>query len=246
MEYVGFANYLRLLTDMDFWFAFKNNVILIVLCIVLQIGIALVLSLLLTSKIIKLKEIHRTVIFFPAVLSPVVVGILWTLIYNKDIGILNWFLRSAGLKSLIKPWLDDPSGIMFYVSLPVIWQYIGIYLMIFVASIKSIPNEILEVAELDGVSGVKRSVYIIIPLLFDTLKLAIMLSIAGNIKIFDHIYILTGGGPGKSSMVMAQYAYINSFKMFKFGYSSAISIGMLILSFLLIMISRKLSPSTDI
>lgn len=108
------------------------------------------------------------------------------------------------------------------------------------AAIQSIPKDIFEVADIDGATGIKKSLYITLPLLYDTLKVAIMLCISGNMKVFDHIYIMTGGGPGKSSMVMAQHAYNNSLIMFKLGYGSTISIGILFLSLTLILLSRKI------
>lgn len=240
MRFVGLTNYSQLLIDYDFWFSFKNNLMITLLCIVGQIGIAFILAALMTTRVLKFKEFHRTVIFLPVVLSPVVIGFIWMLMYNQQIGILNWVLRALGLGFLIRPWLDDPNLVIFSVSIPLIWQYIGFYLVILMASLQSIPKEIFEAAEIDGADGFKRTVYIIFPLLSNTLKVAIMLCIAGNMKVFDHIYVMTGGGPGKSSMVMAQYAYNNSFIMFKLGYGSTISIGILILSLVIILLSRKL------
>ncbi|ADQ39782.1 binding-protein-dependent transport systems inner membrane component [Caldicellulosiruptor acetigenus I77R1B] len=240
MRFVGLSNYAELIKDTDFWLSFKNNVIITLLCIVGQIGIAFVLAALMTTRVLKFKEFHRTVIFLPVVLSAVVIGFIWTLMYNQQIGILNWVLRAIGLESLIKPWLDDPKIVIYSVSVPLIWQYIGFYLVILMASLQSIPKEIFEAAEIDGADGFKRTIYIILPLLADTLKVSVMLCIAGNMKVFDHIYVMTGGGPGKSSMVMAQYAYNNSFIMFKLGYGSTISVGILILSLAIILLSRKL------
>ncbi|BCS82210.1 carbohydrate ABC transporter permease [Anaerocellum diazotrophicum] len=240
MRFVGLSNYAELIKDTDFWLSFKNNIIITLLCIVGQIGIAFILAALMTTRVLKFKEFHRTVIFLPVVLSAVVIGFIWTLMYNQQIGILNWILRAIGLESLIKPWLDDPKIVIYSVSVPLIWQYIGFYLVILMASLQSIPKEIFEAAEIDGADGFKRTIYIILPLLADTLKVSVMLCIAGNMKVFDHIYVMTGGGPGKSSMVMAQYAYNNSFIMFKLGYGSTISVGILVLSLAIILLSRKL------
>jgi raffinose/stachyose/melibiose transport system permease protein len=238
MKFIGFQNYAQLIKDMDFWNAFKNNLIIIVLCLVGQIGIAMIITAFMTSKLLRFKTFHRNVIFLPVVISAVVVGFLWTIIYNKDYGFLNVIMKSIGLGSLIQPWLDDPKIVMGSVSIPIIWQYIGFYLVIFLSAFQSISPDIFESAEIDGATGIKRAWYITIPLLKDTMKIAIMLCIAGNMKIFDQIFVMTGGGPGSSSTVLAQYAYQNSFIMFKLGYGSAISIGILILSITIILISR--------
>ncbi|TCL70090.1 carbohydrate ABC transporter membrane protein 1 (CUT1 family) [Hydrogenispora ethanolica] len=240
MRFVGLGNYLELAKDPDFWNSFKNNIIVIVLCIIGQLGFALLLCGLFTSKLLKLKEFHRTVMFIPVVLSAIVVGFIWTLIYNKDLGILNMILKALHLQALIQPWLDDPKIVMFSVSAPLIWQYIGEYLIIFMAAVQSIDKSVLEVSEIDGCTGFNRLRYIIAPLISDTIKVAVMLCISGNMKVFDHIYVMTGGGPGNSSMVMAQYAYKTSFQQFKLGYGSTISVGILILSLTIIFISRKL------
>ncbi|MFW6035313.1 MAG: carbohydrate ABC transporter permease [Halothermotrichaceae bacterium] len=240
MVYLGFENYINLFNDSIFWHAFKNNIIIIILSIIGQIGIAFILASLLNTRFLNAKKFHRTVIFFPLVLSAVVVGFLWTMIYNNNYGILNWILGVLNLEFLIQYWLDDPKIVIYTVAIPIVWQYIGMYLIIFSSSFQNIPKEIFEVAEIDGVNWIQRLIHITLPLMYNTIIVAIMLCIAGNMKIFDHIYVMTGGGPGRSSMVMAQYAYNNSFTMFKLGYGSTISIGILVLSFGIILLTRKI------
>ncbi len=240
MKFVGMRNYLDLLQDSDFWFSFKNNIFIVVWCIIGQIGIALLISVFLSSRFLKLKQIHQAIVFVPAVLSAVVVGFVWMMIYSNDYGLLNWLLRTLGLKSLIQPWLDDPRLVMYTVTLPLIWQYIGYYVVIFLAGLSGIPKEIDEVSELDGAEGAKKFFHITLPLIWDSVKVAMILCIAGNMKVFDHIFVMTFGGPGKSSTVMSLYAYKNTFTMLKLGYGSTIAIGIFVLSMALILISRKM------
>jgi raffinose/stachyose/melibiose transport system permease protein len=240
MSWIGTGNYARLVRDGQFWMTFGNNLSLIALCLVGQIGLGFLVATLMSGRALKIKEFHRTVIFFPVVISAVVIGFMWSMIYNKDYGILNYALRGLGLRSLIRPYLDDPKTVMFYVSLPVVWQYIGLYMVLFLTGFQGIEPAIFEVAEIDGASALQRAMHITLPLLMDTLKVAVMLCIAGNMKIFDHIFIMTGGGPGKSSMVMALYAYNQTFEMFKLGYASSISVGIMVLSLALILVSRAL------
>lgn len=245
MHFAGLDNYLTLVQDKTFWISLKNNLVIIFFSVIGQVGIGFLLSVFLSSKLVRFKGFHRTVIFIPVILSSVVIGFLWTMIYNKDYGLLNWALNSLHLSSLIQPWLDDPKIVIYMVTIPIVWQYIGLYMVIFMSSLQSIPSEILEVAELDGATGWKKTRYITFPLLYDTVKVAIMLCIAGNMKVFDHIFVMTGGGPGTSSTVMAQYAYNNSFVMFKLGYGSAVSIGIMVISLLLIIVSRKLMGGNE-
>lgn len=241
MDFIGVKNYLELAKDSAFWSAFKNNLIFIFWTVLGQIGIAFIVSMLLISPILKFRDLHRTVIFFPVVLSAVVVGFLWRIIYNKDYGLLNLFLEAVGQSGWIRPWLDDPKIVIGSLAVPKIWQFIGYYLVILLAAIQSIDKGILEVAELDGASGWRKSVYIVLPLIKNTLFVTVMLCISGNMKTFDQIYVMTGGGPGTSSQVVAMYAYNVSVNRMRYGYGSAVAIGILILSMALILLSKLVS-----
>lgn len=239
-SFIGLHNYVQLLQDGKFWFSFRNNVIITLLSIVGQLGIAFAIAAVLQSRWIRFREFHRTVLFLPVVLPAVVVGFIWNLIYSQQYGILNGLLRGLHLEEWIRPWLDNPQIVIYSVTVPIVWQWIGLYLIIFMAALQNIPAEIYEAAEIDGATGLKKVGYITFPLLYNTLKVAVMLCISGNMKIFDSIYVMTGGGPGISSTVMAQYAYTTSFGQFNFGYGSAISVGMIIISLGLILLSRRL------
>ena len=240
MKFIGLGNYLDLARDLEFWRSAYNNLIIVILCTVGQVGLALVVSFLFISKSLRFKEFHRTVIFFPVTVSALVIGFIWSLMYNKDYGLINFFLRLLRLEKLILPWLDEPGYILITASLPVILQFIGLYMIMFMGAIKSIPEEILECAGLDGCNDFQRSVYITLPMIYDTFKVAVMICVSGTMKIFDHILVLTNGGPGKSSQVLALYSYKISFDRMKLSYGATISIGILILSIILTLGSRKL------
>ena len=216
--FIGLSNYVELFRDKAFWSAFLNNLTFILWTVIGQIGIAFIIAMLLQSRILKLKNLHRTVIFFPVVLSAVVVGFLWRIMYNSEYGIVNTFLRALGLENLIQLWLDDPDIVIPSLAIPKIWQYIGYYLIILLAAIQGIDQSVLEVAELDGATGWKKSWYIVIPLIKSTLMVTIMLCISGNMKTFDQIFVMTGGGPGTSSEVVALYAYNISMNRMRYGY----------------------------
>lgn len=237
-QFSGLANYLELVKDKAFWSAFKNNLIFIFYTVIGQIGIAFVVSMLLTSRTLRFKNVHRTVIFFPVILSAVVVGFLWRIIYNNDYGLINVFLRSIGRADWIKPWLDDPDIVINSLAVPKIWQFIGYYMVILLATIQSIDTSVLEVAELDGCKGWQKALYIVLPLIKNTLIVTVMLCISGNMKTFDQIFVMTGGGPGNSSQVVAMYAYSISMERMRYGYGSAAAIGILILSLALIALSK--------
>lgn len=237
-NFVGLFNYIELLKDREFWLSAWNNIQIVALCTIGQVGFGLVVSFLLVSRGLKFKEFHRTVIFFPVVVSAIVIGFVWSLLYNKDYGLINWFLRLMGLEKLILPWLDNPGYIIFTVSLPVVLQFVGLYMIMFMGAIKSIPDEVYECANLDGCNEIQKSFYVTLPMIYDTFKVAVMICVSGTMKIFDHILVLTNGGPGKSSQVLALYAYNISFDRMKLSYGSTIAIGILILSFIITLSSR--------
>jgi raffinose/stachyose/melibiose transport system permease protein len=237
-KFVFLDNYIELIHDKVFWLSLKNNILITVLCVIGQIGIALIFASILNTKLVFFKNLHRSVIFFPGVLSAVIIGFIWTIMYNKDYGLINFFLKSLGLESLILPWLDDPKHVIYFVSIPLIWQYIGYYMVIIMAGMSAINKEVYEMAEIDGVTSFQKLIYITMPLIKETLFVCLLLCISGNMQVFDHILIMTEGGPGSSSMVMALYAYIKSFDQTRIAYGNTISIGILMISLFLIVLSR--------
>lgn len=230
----GVANYIELFHDSTFWQAFGNNIYLVVACLIGQIGIAFILVLLVNSKLAKCRNIHRTFGFFPSTISAVCVGMIWTMVYHNKYGILNWFLKVVGRADLCQVWLNDTTHIMLIVSIPLIWQFIGYYMVILFSAIASIDGQIFESAEIDGASSVQTAMHITLPLIKNTMLVCVTLCIAGNMKVFDNIYVMTHGGPGTASMVMAMYGYKISFEQSNMGYGSCISIGIFVLSLLVI------------
>ncbi|MCH1952203.1 sugar ABC transporter permease [Enterocloster sp. OA13] len=239
--FAGLQNYVTLLHDETFWQALKNNLVLTMICIVGQIGIAFLMAMLLNTRYVKMKQFHRVVSYFPVTLSAVVIGFIWSMIYDYNYGLLNTLLGVFGMESLQQAWLSNRKLALFLVSLPLIWQYIGYYLVIILSGLSSIDPGVLEMAEIDGATGFQRARYITLPLIRGTLIVCLTLCISGNLKTFDHIYVMTGGGPGISTMVMSLYAYQNSFVRYKMGYGSAISIGILIISLLITLLSRRIA-----
>ena len=230
----GFTNYLQLIHDSTFWQAFGNNIYLVVACLIGQIGIAFILVLLVNSKQARMQSIHRTFGFFPSTISAVCIGMIWTMVYHNKYGIINWFLTAIGRADLCQVWLNDTEHIMLIVTIPLIWQFIGYYMVIIFSAIASIDSEIFESAEIDGANAWQTAMRITLPLIKNTMLVCITLCIAGNMKAFDNIYTMTRGGPGTASMVMAMYGYKISFEQSNMGYGSAISVGIFVLSLLVI------------
>jgi len=202
--------------------------------VVFQAGVAFVLAALMTTKLVRWKSFVQSAFFFPCIISPLVTAYIWKVLYSEQYGVLNKLLDAAGLDFLQRNWLSDPQVIMTSICIPLAWQYIGFYLVIFLAGLTGIEREILEVAEIDGANFVQRMFYIVLPLMKGTIKVALLICISGSIKIFDQIYAMSMGGPGNASMVVSLYAYNVAFKGQDFGYASAISVAAMIISLLLI------------
>lgn len=240
LTFVGLENYKTLFADKYVWISLKNNFFLIVVCMIGQIGIAFILANILNSRLIRFASFHRTVMYFPVTLSAVVVGYIWSMVFDYNYGILAYVLRSLGYKEAVKPWLGQADTVMLFVCIPLIWQYIGFHLVIILSAMTSIDKSIYEMAEIDGATGFRKAVFITFPMIKNTLSVCIMLCISANMKVFDHIIAMTNGGPGFSSSVLAVYTYKKSFSEMNLGYGSALSVGFFVVTSAIIALSRIL------
>lgn len=233
-----FGNYKELITDPIFWKALVNNLKLALYTLIGQIGIGYFLAFALVSNWVQFRKFHRIVMYFPAMISSVVLSFLWTLVFSNDYGMLNAVLRGTGLGKFTTAWLSNPNIIVEVLAVPLIWQWFGYYTVIFLAAFVAIPQEILEAARLDGAVGVKLARYIYIPLTYETLIVAVMLCLSGIMKTFDHILVMTNGGPGTSSMVLALYAYNQTLIYLRLGYGTSIAMGIVIFSLIITLCTR--------
>ncbi len=233
-KFAGLSNYVTLVQDAEFWLALKNNFSIIGVNLFLQIGLAFIVALVMSSKLVTAKEFIRIFIFFPVILTPIVVAFLWTLIYDNDQGLLNVALRGMNLDGWTRNWLVDPQIVMYAVIAPMTWQYLGLFVVIFTAGLTSVPRDLLEAAEIDGANALKKTLYVTLPLMANTWKVILVLSTANGIKVFEQPFAMTRGGPGSASTVLAIFAYNQSFLRSKLTYGSTIAIAMLLVTLLLI------------
>ena len=235
-EWIGLDNYKRLLSDMVMPVAFRNTAILIVGVLIFQVGFALLLAIMVDSVHHGLK-IFRTVYFFPIVISGTAIGLMFTLIYKYEYGLLNYIITLFGYDKQV--WIT-PKTAIFLTLIPVLWQYIGFYFVIFLTGISKIPEDIYESAMLDGITPVKKIIYITIPMLKDVLISTIVLVVSGCFRVFDTVYVITKGGPMNASQLLSTYMYQMAFEKYNGGYASAIAIVMIIIGVLLTIGLRKL------
>ncbi|KAB8136792.1 sugar ABC transporter permease [Gracilibacillus oryzae] len=239
MQFVGLANFKEVLQDSVFWVSVRNNILVVLASVFGQIPIALALALLLNRKM-KGAKFFRTIGFMPVVISTVVISITWRMIYNSEYGMINNFLEAVGLGFLQQNWLGDPTWAMIAICITIIWQFVGLYFIIFLSALQTVPSEILEAADLDGASEWKKTIHVVLPSIWNIILISIVLCISGSLKTFDLIYVMTSGGPANSTEVMATYMYDKTFEGLRYGYGSAISVLIFVFSIALILITTKL------
>lgn len=239
MQFVGLANFKEVFQDKVFWLSVRNNILVVLASVFGQIPIALALALLLNRKI-KGAKFFRTIGFMPVVISTVVISITWRMIYNSEYGMINNFLEAIGLGFLEQNWLGDPTWAMIAVCITIIWQFVGLYFIIFLSALQTVPSEILEAADLDGASEWQKTIHVVLPSIWNIILISIVLCISGSLKTFDLIFVMTSGGPANSTEVMATYMYDKTFEGLRYGYGSAISVLIFVFSIGLIMVTTKL------
>jgi len=232
-RFVGFDNYAEMLRDPIFWRALKNNLILVAASILGQIPIALLLALFLQRNA-WFHRFVRSAIFLPMVLSTVVVGLIWGYIYHPQFGLANAALEALGLESWTRAWLSDPKVNMLAIAAPINWSNIGPYMVIFIAALRNISSEIEDAAAIDGATGRAKLLYVTLPMIWSTVVVCLVLCISGSLKAFDHVIVMTGGGPAQSTELLATYMYNNTFDVYRYGYGSAVSTMIVVISGLLI------------
>ncbi|WP_238948711.1 sugar ABC transporter permease [Clostridium sp. YIM B02569] len=209
----GNENYMKILGN-TLWFT--------IITTILKNAIGLLLAVLLT-KSIKFLNFHRGVMFMPSVLSTLIIGMIFTSILDPKIGILNVFLRGIGLDTLAKQWLTSPQFAFGSVVAVDVWRGIGYIMTIFIAGILSISSEYYEAANIDGATGLQKFRYITFPLILPTLATTTVLNVIYGLKVFDMIYVLTNGGPGKSTTEVLYTIVFKKFGMGQYAIGTALS-----------------------
>jgi len=231
-RFVGLENYRNILNDSVFWQSFKNNMIVVFFSLITQMPAAVFLAIILTGRI-RGRSFLRTVYFAPQIVSTVAASYLFYYVYEPTFGLLNETLRAIGLENLTQGWLGNPSIALYSVLVVISWKYIGFYMVLFMAAIEGIPQELFEAARIDGCTPWQIVWKITLPLLAGTLKTACVLSIVGSIKYFDLIWVMTAGGPAHSTELIATYMYKKTFLSWEMGYGSALAFVLFLIAFLL-------------
>jgi ABC-type sugar transport system permease subunit len=222
-EFVGADNFVRMLRDPLFWGAFWHTLVWVILGTVVTLVLALALAMFVWNRP-RGFLFFRTIYFMPQILPAVVVGFVWVWMYNPLFGIINRTLKSSGLGGLALNWLGDPNIALYAVLAASIWAHIGLIFVIFVAALQNVDSELLDAARIDGANAWQRFTYVVIPQLSNAITLVTVLLLVNGLQGFDHVWVMTRGGPNESTQLLATYAYQKAFMENQIGYGSALSV----------------------
>lgn len=233
MSFVGLDNYVNLFSgDKTFHTALVNNLIWIVLTIVVTMTVSLAFAVILNKKF-KGRTFFRGFFYFPCVIAPIAVAIIWRWIYNPNIGFINQFFQAIGI-DFSQQWISNQDTSLYAVFIAALWQAIGQPMILFLAGLQAISPDVLEAATIDGAGGVKRFFYITLPLLKDTFVIVIATLITAALKVYDVVQGLTGGGPNDATQMLSTYMYSQVFQYNNVGYGTAVACIMVIMMMVVI------------
>ncbi|TQR40575.1 sugar ABC transporter permease [Paenibacillus popilliae] len=221
IKFAGLENYIHLFQDPTIWKALYNNLVYTVLTVPIPIAIALVLAVVIHSKVY-FKDYFKVVFFIPYISSIIAVAAVWSILFHPSLGPINQFLMDLGIANPPK-WLVDPKTSLIAVAIISAWAGLGYTIIIYMAGLSNISEELYEAAEIDGATGLKKFFNITIPLLRPTTFFLLITMLIGSFKVFDIISYLTEGGPDNSSTVIVFRIYQEGFVNYNMGYASAIS-----------------------
>lgn len=233
MKFVGFNNYITLFTkDKVFAIAIKNNIIWIFLTIFVTMSVSLAIAVLLNNKF-RGRTFFRGFFYFPCVIAPIAVAIIWRWIYNPNVGFINQFFKAIGI-NYSQSWVSSPTVSLYAVFAASLWQAVGQPMILFLAGLQSVSVDVLEAATIDGAGAVKKFINITIPLMKETFIIVIATLIVSAMKVFDVIQGLTAGGPGNSTQMLSTYMYSQTFQYNNVGIGTAVACVMVLMMIIVI------------
>jgi raffinose/stachyose/melibiose transport system permease protein len=240
VNFIGLENYSRILNDHVFMIALRNGVLIVVLSLALQLPLSMALALM-VGRNLPGRVFFRTVFFLPYVFSEVITGIIWYSMYRPDAqtGFFNALLTLIpGVQA--QAFLGNPDTVLACIFVALTWKYFGFHMLLYMAGVQNISQEIEEAARIDGANGAQTLFYITLPLLASTIRTSVYLSVLGSLQQFGLVWIMTQGGPVSASETMATYLYRFAFVRFALGYGSAIAIVMLLICLAFSLVYQRL------
>lgn len=237
LKFVGIQNFVKLFHDSGFIISLKNTLVYAVWTVPLTMVAALLIAVLLNSKI-KGIILFRTAFFFPYVASLVAVGAVWNMLFQPEFGPINEFLKFIGIQNPPR-WCASTDWAMTVIVIVSVWKYMGYYMVVYLAALQGISKDLYEAASIDGATGFNKFRYITIPMLTPTTFFVVIMLTIQCFKVFDLIYVMTGGGPGRATNVIVNHIYNAAFVDFKFGYASAGAVVLFLIVLVITMIQFR-------
>lgn len=245
IKFIGLANYREIFTSARFGNALKNTAILTVFISVLENAVALAFALM-VDNVRWGKNFFRSAFYIPVLISGIVSGFIWKIMYNYNFGTFNSLLQSVGLEQFKQDWLGNTSLTLVMIGLVMIWKGAGYYMIIYLASLQSVPTELIEAAEIDGANAWQRFKSITIPLISGAFTINFTLSLIKGLKVFDEINVMTDGGPGFTSETLVYLLYKVGFNEGRQGFGTAVGIMLLFIIILLNTLQQKFLKSREV
>ncbi|WP_428149515.1 carbohydrate ABC transporter permease [Brevundimonas sp.] len=239
MRFVGLQNYERLLTNPLFWQAMKNTVWFSVLGVPLSIIASLAAAVILNARTIKWRPVWRVMFFAPYVTTLVATAVLWNYLLHTRYGVINWALTSVGLPAI--DWLGNPDTSIPAILIFVVWKIFGYNMLIFLAVLQTVPDDLYEAARIDGAGPWARFTNVTLPAIAPTLLLVSIISVAGFFQLFAEPYVMTQGGPAQSTVTVLYFMYEEGFKWWNLGSASAVAFVLFLCIFAVTMVQLAVS-----
>ncbi|MEV4522021.1 sugar ABC transporter permease [Micromonospora tulbaghiae] len=240
MRFVGLDNFTKLIDDQQFLRAFQNTVALLVIVTVVTMGLGLSLAAIMTRQKLRGRNLYRFILYIPNVLSVVVIAAIFSAVFDQENGLINGTLRLLSLDGLQQVWLGDQGVVLWSVAIAMVWQALGYYMVIYMASMASIPEELYEASALDGAGTGRQFFTITLPLIWETLRTTLTFFVLSAVNLsFVLVRAMTGGGPDGASDVLLSYMYQQAYTNSSYGYGMAIGVVIFAFSFLVsLLVSR--------
>ena len=242
-EFIGLRNYIRLFKDPIFWSSIGNTLIYLAIQVPVMIFLSLLLAVLIEQRYLRGRAFFRMSIFLPTITALVAYSIIFKLLFNTDYGFVNFLLSLLGIEKV--DWLNTTWGARLTIILGITWRWTGYNMVIMIAGLNAIPEDLYESAELDGATSFDKFRYITVPMMKSIILFVSITSTIGTLHLFDESLILTNGGPDNATISIGHYLYNSGFRYFKFGYAAAISYVLVFIIALLSFIQFKVTKEED-
>jgi multiple sugar transport system permease protein len=242
-RFVGLANYSKLLKTPEFWQALRNTFYFALVGGPLTIAVALGAALLLNARLVRFKSLFRTIYFTPFVTTLVAVAIVWRYLYHTRYGLLNYMLGHIGIAPI--DWLGNPKWAMPAIILLAVWKQFGYNMLIFIAGLQSIPQDLYDAAEIDGAGPVRRFLSVTLPLLGPTMLFVSVITMIGYFQLFSEPYVMTASGPLRATTSVVLMMYEEGFRWWRMGYAASIAFVLFIVILIATLIQFRLQRERE-